>query len=68
MNYQKTSIYCTKRTGKSIGLLFDVVTNIDEPCTIGIVYKNQEDAERINIFLNEYLPVGVEYKLIKVGD
>ena len=67
VNYQKTSIHCIKRTGKSFGLLFDILS-LDAPCSVAIVYRDKEYARYIDDFLQEHLPYGIEYKLIHVDE
>jgi len=64
--YRKHSIYWTNQRFKNLHILAKIAT-IEPPCTVGIVYMHEQDKARIERYIDDIIPLGVNYKFIKIG-
>lgn len=62
--YQKDTIYFINNRFKTLNLLAKIMT-LEPPCTVGICYRDEKQVKAIQKVIDEYIPLGVEYKLIK---
>ena len=41
------------------------IMTLEPPCTVAICYRDEKQVKAIQKVIDEYIPLGVEYKLIK---
>lgn len=62
--YEKDTIYFINNRFKTLNLLAEIMM-LEPPCTVCICYHDEEQVKAIQKVIDEYIPLGVEYKLIK---
>ena len=67
VKYRKSSIYYANNRFKTLGILAKIV-QLEPPCTVGICYAHDADKARIEKYIDEIIPFGVNYKFVKKND
>ena len=62
--YEKDTIYFINNRFKTLNLLAEIMM-LEPPCTVSICYYDEKQVKAIQKVIDEYIPLGVEYKLIK---
>ena len=62
--YKKDTIYFINNRFKTLNLLAEIMM-LEPPCTVSICYRDERQVKAIQKVIDEYIPLGVEYKLIK---
>ena len=59
------SLFYINNRFKTLGILAKIAA-LEPPCTVGICYSNENDKRHIEAIIDDIIPLGVEYKFIKV--
>ena len=62
--YEKDTIYFINNRFKTLNLLAEIMM-LEPPCTVGICYHDEKQVKAIQNVIDKYIPLGVEYKLIR---
>ena len=65
VKYRKGSIYYANNRFKTLGILAKIA-QLEPPCTVGIYYAHDVDKARIEKYIDEIIPFGVNYKFVKM--
>lgn len=66
VKYREGSICYVSNRFKTLGILAKIA-QLEPPCTVGIYYAHDVDKATIERYIDEIIPLGVNYKFIKMG-
>lgn len=64
MKERNCTLYSMRRAGKSFDFVSKVL-QLDEPCTVAVIYKHDPQIRYMKEYIEDNLPYGVEVKWIK---